>query len=856
MSARSGSAGSVSSPRIHITPPSSPLAGNRQSVSDRVRSIEHMASIPEREVSPNGQRSPALSGPRMDSSLGRRKHLPNRPSTMSLFQHATVKTVGVPAAHNYCVDIPVPELVTLLSTGGRMVDNRVSKLSSRTSRESILDVNHQLPVSPKTDSVQGKASLGKSVRQFLGVDNAVGVSKQRDDDLHSIVTPSVASNDEEREFTHLRYTAAICDPNDFVSKGYDLRVQHYNRATEILIAVTMYNEDEALFTKTWKAILQNIAYICGRKDDDVWGPDGWKKIVVCIISDGRAKIHKRTLDTLGIMGVHQNGIIKTSVNGIGTTAHIFEYSTRIFVDTDARQSVKGPAEFKMFGGYPMPPVQVVFCLKEQNAKKINSHRWLFNAFGKALQPKVCILIDVGTKPTDKSIYHLWNAFDENPRVGGACGEIYVELGPWWSKLWNPLVAAQNFEYKISNILDKPFESCFGFISVLPGAFSAYRYKALQNDENGVGPLEKYFEGETLNDESDISKANMYLAEDRILCFELVSKRGQKWILKYVRKAKAETDVPDSIPVFMADSVENNTSLTVDPFYGGGTAVFIILKQLYILTVVLVFISSLGNRPQGSKMLYTLFFWLFAIIMMAILYITIFSLYYIIPHSSESWALAFSSTTEAPIMINMLLSLLFSYGIYLLSSVLFFDPWHVVTSMFQYLLLMPSFTNILMVYAFCNIHDISWGTKGDNAAPLDHAPVHIKADESGQFIATTEIPTNQNDIDSIYSRVLQQLRSKLDEPPREPWWHWRAWLLRKRSPASKEDVFKLYRTQVVLLWVSSNFILIMAMTTQPIAQYFHISDDGSTNPYVSVVLYSVVVLNAVRAFVSCLYLISP
>ncbi|KAJ3351764.1 Chitin synthase, class 2, partial [Entophlyctis luteolus] len=837
MSARSGSAGSVSSPRIHVTPPSSPLAGNRQSVSDRVRSIEHMASIPEREVSPNGQRSPALSGPRMDSSLGRRKHLPNRPSTMSLFQHATVKTVGVPAAHNYCVDIPVPELVTLLSTGGRMVDNRVSKLSSRTSRESILDVNHQLPVSPKTDSVQGKASLGKSVRQFLGVDNAVGVSKQRDDDLHSIVTPSVASNDEEREFTHLRYTAAICDPNDFVSKGYDLRIQHYNRATEILIAVTMYNEDEALFTKTWKAILQNIAYICGRKDDDVWGPDGWKKIVVCIISDGRAKIHKRTLDTLGIMGVHQNGIIKTSVNGIGTTAHIFEYSTRIFVDTDARQSVKGPAEFKMFGGYPMPPVQVVFCLKEQNAKKINSHRWLFNAFGKALQPKVCILIDVGTKPTDKSIYHLWNAFDENPRVGGACGEIYVELGPWWSKLWNPLVAAQNFEYKISNILDKPFESCFGFISVLPGAFSAYRYKALQNDENGVGPLEKYFEGETLNDESDISKANMYLAEDRILCFELVSKRGQKWILKYVRKAKAETDVPDSIPefisqrrrwlngsffaslhslvnshqillrskhptnkkimfmvqtvynainllfswfalgnlylvlddfaVFMADSVENNTSLTVDPFYGGGTAVFIILKQLYILTVVLVFISSLGNRPQGSKMLYTLCFWLFAIIMMAILYITIFSLYYIIPHSSESWALAFSSTTEAPIVINMLLSLLFSYGIYLLSSVLFFDPWHVVTSMFQYLLLMPSFTNILMVYAFCNIHDISWGTKGDNAAPLDHAPVHIKTDESGQFIATTEIPTNQNDIDSIYSRVLQQFRSKLDEPPREP-----------------------------------------------------------------------------------------
>ena len=50
---------------------------------------------------------------------------------------------------------------------------------------------------------------------------------------------------------------------------------------------------------------------------------------------------------------------------------------------------------------------------------------------------------------------------------------------------------------MSNILDKPLESIFGYISVLPGAFSAYRYIALQNDSAGEGPLQKYFLGETL-----------------------------------------------------------------------------------------------------------------------------------------------------------------------------------------------------------------------------------------------------------------------------------------------------------------------------------------------------------------------
>ena len=40
-------------------------------------------------------------------------------------------------------------------------------------------------------------------------------------------------------------------------------------------------------------------------------------------------------------------------------------------------------------------------------------------------------------------------------------------------------------------------------------------------------------------------ANLLIAEDRILCFELVAKAGDKWTLTYVQPSKAETDVPES-----------------------------------------------------------------------------------------------------------------------------------------------------------------------------------------------------------------------------------------------------------------------------------------------------------------------
>lgn len=44
-----------------------------------------------------------------------------------------------------------------------------------------------------------------------------------------------------KEFTHMRYTAATCDPSEFASQGYTLRPQLMERKTELFIVLTMYN---------------------------------------------------------------------------------------------------------------------------------------------------------------------------------------------------------------------------------------------------------------------------------------------------------------------------------------------------------------------------------------------------------------------------------------------------------------------------------------------------------------------------------------------------------------------------------------------------------------------------------------
>ncbi|PWN43440.1 putative chitin synthase 1 [Ceraceosorus guamensis] len=686
------------------------------------------------------------------------------------------------------------------------------------------------------------------------------------------IEPKWSQGSRTNEFTHMRYTAATCDPDEFTPEnGWNLRTSaQYQRDTELLIAITYYNEDRVLLARTLHGVMLNIRDICKSKASKFWrrsaeeGRPGWQRIVVCLIFDGIDPCDKEVLDVLATIGVYQDGVMKRKVDGKETVAHLFEYTTQLSVDPT-------PALVTPHGDDPsnLVPVQMMFCLKQKNSKKINSHRWLFNAIGRQLQPEVCILLDAGTKPGHKSLYYLWEAFYNKPNLGGACGEIHAML-KGGRKLLNPLVAAQNFEYKLSNILDKPLESSFGYVSVLPGAFSAYRFRAIQGR-----PLNQYFHGDhTMADRlgkkglhgMDIFTKNMFLAEDRILCFELVAKAGDKWTLSYVKPAKGETDVPEgaaelisqrrrwlngsfaasiySLVHFFRIYKSNHGIIRLFFFhlqalYNAFNLLFswfalanlwltfsiiiaflpnVILKEdsetlqtifhwvnlvaqwIYIFFVVLQFVLALGNRPKGEKNTYMISIAVFAILgaylIVVAIWLTVNSITSL-NFDGKSAGAILKDLFLSPDKAVLLAALAATFGIYLVASVLYADPWHMFTSFPQYMLIAPSFVNILNVYAFCNLHDVSWGTKGSDKA--DALPsVDTKKDKPGQESGTVEeIEQEQADIDNNFKAVVSRAVAPvvIEDKPEKP---------------TMDDQNKTFRTRLVIFWLLCNGALLVAI----------------------------------------------
>lgn len=111
----------------------------------------------------------------------------------------------------------------------------------------------------------------------------------------------------------------------------------------------------------------------------MWGPEGWKKVVVSIVADGRKVINKRVLSVLAAMGVYQAGIAKNVVDDKPVKAHLYEvrskksfgdlhllnrsfiqFTTQISVDQDMK--LKGADKVKKTKKKQPPWSCIILCI--------------------------------------------------------------------------------------------------------------------------------------------------------------------------------------------------------------------------------------------------------------------------------------------------------------------------------------------------------------------------------------------------------------------------------------------------------------------------------------------------------------
>lgn len=185
--------------------------------------------------------------------------------------------------------------------------------------------------------------------------------------------------------------------------------------------------------------------------------------------------------------------------------------------------------------------------------------------------------------------------------------------------------------------------------------------------------------------------------------------------------------------------------------------------------------------------------------------------------------------------SLIISTMATYGLWLVASLLMFDPWHMVTSMIQYILLSPTYVNVMNVYAFCNTHDISWGTKGADEA--DALPTVDTKDGKGK----TDLP-DEGDLNAAYDREMAVFSKKFVEIKKTPTDADRA--------EAQMDYYRWIRSLVVLVWMISNFgLCALVLSTAGLERLSPESasknEDARATLYMTIILWSVAVLSAFK-----------
>lgn len=547
-----------------------------------------------------------------------------------------------------------------------------------------------------------------------------------------------------------------------------------------IICITLYNEPENALLLSLNSVAKAVETIYSRIGC-------FNRVTVAIIADGSDRISDSVINLLTQLKITQNRqdyrrfgvcIYDNNIN----TSSVIDYYTEFSERDDSGSKLMSPNDNRDtrkdgvdLSGYEFRSLLVV---KEENEGKLNSHWWFFKIFCKKLNPIYCFQLDVGTTIDPESLHLFWKYMEQHKKVGAAASRVQV---PTSKNRINVLNTWQFGDFAAQKLIDWPAEIISGYLSVIPGQFCVFRWAAISstkeqtdgNIENLKTPLDNYFRG--LNNLGPF-ESNMFLAEDRILGYEIISRKNSNWQLAYVPEVLAITDSCDTLTElfhqrrrWINSSFACNLWLILKIFNylsessaGLGQKIHTLFAVPWLLvncliqwifpSLILILIESLLYDTTGSGAIFQpsmkdILFPVFVVIMVLQVYV-----FYTQKLSAKTERfIVVSSIMQGSIVLlslmyyfagqdislldlNLITILLLEACCLLMLSVmisknLFMD---FLRNIIPYMVIRPFMLMLLTMYSFCNVHDCSWGTKGLNNSSSDSENSYSGNKKSKQF----------------------------------------------------------------------------------------------------------------------------
>jgi chitin synthase len=580
-----------------------------------------------------------------------------------------------------------------------------------------------------------------------------------------------------REFQDFNYVALlqeevesqITDSENSYETIFDsIKIQKAD--DKLVVCITLYNESEQALLISLYAVSKSIEYLYNKIGV-------FNKVTVSIVADGIDKLSKTTVNLLYRLKIFNNrkdysrfGVTVydswVSVNSVEQyfqdkfdQGEIDEKWTSLYKSCTKAKSIPQKSNSTNY------EFRVLLLVKEKNKGKLDSHWWFFKIFCEKLNPEYCFQLDVGTAPGPESLYLFWKYLGKNKNIGAAASRVQV---PGSRKMESIIHAWQYGDFAAQKLLDWPAEIFSGYLTVIPGQFCVFRWKAISvNDKNSLiekdtnTPLDHYFRG--LSDLGPF-ESNMFLAEDRILGYEIIARKGSGWKLAYVPKVVSITDTCDSLTElfhqrrrWINSSFACNLWLIFKIFNylkeSGASykqkihttlaipwLIVNCLIQWIFPSLILILIGSLLNNEMGTsnpnfifsiiKNLSLPIFSLLMIIQISLFYFKRLSAKIekiIVITASIQVLIIFSGVVyyfiNHPFLwgnLNLVSVLLFETVILLFIAAFISKDFlkNLIRNVLQYMIFRPFMLMLLTMYSFSNVHDCSWGTKGLNSSPLE------------------------------------------------------------------------------------------------------------------------------------------